>query len=163
MYLNLLPMAVSLMIFSIDTHGVWWADLLTLVGAFWSTPAAVIILVIITKWTLIGKMHPCTQVIGRWHCVRYWLVDRLMLGSTFRTTIRLLGSTPVNGAILRSLGAQVGKRCFLNDLTFGADVDMIDLGDDVFAGSQVVLIARSQLAVSTPGIFEEVVHCLRSR
>jgi carbonic anhydrase/acetyltransferase-like protein (isoleucine patch superfamily) len=46
--------------------------------------------------------------------------------------------------VLRMLGARVGKRCILNDMSIGSDVGFVTIGDDVFFGSQVIVCARSE-------------------
>ena len=118
LYLSLLPMACGLTACGISTGQVWWLDALKVVAVFWGGLLVSIITAILAKWVLIGKVQqPCTQVVSRWHCVRYWVVDRLMLGSPFRTTTELLAGTPLAGAVLRMLGAKVSEKCMLMDIT----------------------------------------------
>ena len=151
LYLSELPMAIGLAAWGISTGSVWWLDALKLIAMFWGEVVVAIVITIIAKWVLIGKVKPNMRIVSRWHCVRYWVVDRLMLGSAFRSAVMLLAGTPFIGAVFRTLGAKIGDNCMLHDLLVGADVDMVEFGDNVWVGSGVVLVGRSvTTAPSTP-------------
>ena len=140
LYLSLQPMACVLAACGISTGHVWWLHTLKVVAVFWGGLVVAIITAILAKWVLIGKVQqPCTQVVSEWYCVRYWVVDRLMLGSPFRTATELLAGTPFAGAIFRMLGAKIGEKCMLMDIFVGA---MVELGDGVCSGANVVLVGR---------------------
>jgi acetyltransferase-like isoleucine patch superfamily enzyme len=112
---------------------------------------------LVSKWLLVGRIRLppsendsdsgavafADRELGSIGLFRYWLVDRVLLGSIFGSAVGLMAMTPAYSVLLRLFGAKIGKRCLIAGLTIGADIDVIDMGDDVFVGSAVVLVARS--------------------
>ena len=151
LYLGLLPYACSFAVFSVEIQHSWCLAVLKVVGGLWCGSITAILTVIAAKWILVGRLQPGTQVLSRWRLMAHWVVDRLMLGSPFRTAMLELGGSPIPAAILRILGAKVGRRSALLDVTVGADVDLLEIGDDVWTGSAVVLAGRTLVEASSRG------------
>ncbi len=99
-------------------------------------PVAVL-LTVVAKRTLIGAYRPAREPVwGAFH-VRHWLVTQ----AARRIPWALLDETVFAGAVLRALGAKIGKRVHLHQ---GVDVhrggwDLLEIGDDAALGQEAAV------------------------
>lgn len=101
---------------------------LALAGMVVYTVAAVLLTVIL-KRLLIGKYRPMTTPVWSWYYLRHWIVQSVARAIPWN----LLAGTAAYGAVLRMLGANVGKRVHVHrgvNLQQGG-WDLLTLGDDV--------------------------------
>jgi non-ribosomal peptide synthetase-like protein len=122
------------------------------------TALSAIIVVMLAKWTLVGRLKLSerdarrgyrTEQVGALKRLRHWIVDRLMLGALFAYSLRPLSMTPAFPWVLRLLGAKVGKRCLIgSDVRIGSDIDLLELGDGLWFGSEVMFLGRSEVIES---------------
>lgn len=96
-----------------------------------------VLLTVVAKRTLIGAYRPAREPVwGAFH-VRHWLVTQ----AARRIPWALLDETVFAGAVLRALGAKVGKRVHLHQ---GVDVhrggwDLLEIGDDAALGQEAAV------------------------
>ena len=154
MYLSAILLLPPLLLWQIDGLSIVLIPVLSLPPVMMLALATALVL----KWLLVGRIRlPSSgndsdsgavafadRELGSIGLFRYWLVDRVLLGSIFGSAVGPMAMTPVYSVLLRMFGAKIGKRCLIAGLTIGADIDVIDMGDDVFVGSAVVLVARSE-------------------
>ncbi|MBL9089504.1 MAG: amino acid adenylation domain-containing protein [Planctomycetia bacterium] len=99
-------------------------------------PCAVL-LTVVAKRTLIGAYRPAREPVwGSFH-VRHWLVTQ----AARRIPWALLDETVFAGAVLRALGARIGRRVHLHQ---GVDVhrggwDLLEIGDDAALGQEAAV------------------------
>ena len=108
--------------------------LLTAIGVFVLIPPATLLVVVLTKWLVIGRFRAGEYPLWGRYYFRWWTVktvQRLM-------TEQFLTGTPMYPRYLRLLGARVAPDAQLSNLTFGA-ADLIDIGPGVSTAAAVVL------------------------
>jgi non-ribosomal peptide synthetase-like protein len=96
-----------------------------------------VLLTVVAKRTLIGTYRPAREPVwGSFH-VRHWLVTQ----AARRIPWSLLDETVFAGAVLRALGAKIGRRVHLHH---GVDVhrggwDLLEIGDDAALGQEAAV------------------------
>ncbi|MFO0931282.1 MAG: amino acid adenylation domain-containing protein [Planctomycetota bacterium] len=96
-----------------------------------------VLLTVLAKRSLIGAYRPAREPVwGSFH-VRHWLVTQ----AARRIPWALLDETVFAGAVLRALGARIGRRVHLHQ---GVDVhrggwDLLEIGDDAALGQEAAL------------------------
>jgi len=110
-------------------------------------PPVKLLVVILIKWSLIGKFVPqnTKERLRPYNLFRYWLMSKLLPGGDLAGVARLVGTHyEVISMIYRALGAKVGKRVYWPGT--GLDIveyDMFEVGDDVVFGSRSVIMTSS--------------------
>lgn len=90
---------------------------------------------IIGKWISIGKAKPGEYPLYGVYYFRWWLAERFVAMVDTLT----IANTPLLPAIMRFLGASVGRHCQIGTLYVGAAFDLVSIGDDVVLGKETVL------------------------
>ena len=92
------------------------------------------VIIIASKWLVIGKMKEGDYPLWGTYYFRWWFVKTMqqLLPSQF------LNGTPVYPAYLRMMGADVANDAQLSSFVIGA-VDLLTIGNDVTISSEVVL------------------------
>ena len=117
----------------IDT-GSHLAALLTAVAAYLLIPPLTLLVVVLTKWLVIGRIREGDYPLWGSYYFRWWTVKTVqrLMPEQFMT------GTPMYPRYLRMLGARVAPDAQLSNLTFGAS-DLIDIGPGVSTATAVVL------------------------
>ena len=117
------------------------------------TMAGSLLLILVAKWTIIGRVSLRgadfrDETMGRIAQLRYWIVDRLILGVVLFAACGPTGMTTYP-LVLRLLGAKIGRRVLGEGLRVGADVDLVEVGDDVWFGHHSAAVCRSVIGPPT--------------
>ena len=108
--------------------------LLTSIGVYVVIPPVTLLVVVLTKWLVIGRYKPGEYPLWGSYYFRWWTVktvQRLM-------PEQFLTGTPMYPRYLRLLGARVAPDAQLSNLSFGAS-DLLDIGPGVSTSAAVVL------------------------
>ena len=108
--------------------------LLAAVGAYLLMPPVMLVVVVLTKWLVIGRFREGDYPLWGSYYFRWWTVktvQRLM-------PEQFLTGTPMYPRYLRLLGVRVAPDAQLSNVTFGAS-DLLDIGAGVSMSSAVVL------------------------
>jgi acyl-CoA synthetase (AMP-forming)/AMP-acid ligase II/acetyltransferase-like isoleucine patch superfamily enzyme/acyl carrier protein len=104
-------------------------------------------LIIIIKWTIIGRFKPMKEQEKQssWNCFRYWIMAKLMPGGGLCGVSKLVGTHyEVISIIYRLLGAKIGKNIYWPGSGLEiVEYDLLEIGDDVVFGSRSVVITSS--------------------
>jgi non-ribosomal peptide synthetase-like protein len=109
--------------------------ILTAYAVFVVIPPALSIVAIAGKWMILGKAKPGEYPLYGVYYFRWWFADRL----TSLANPKLMADSGLYPVFLRACGAKVGKFCHLGALQIGPCADLIEIGDDVVIGGDVVL------------------------
>ncbi len=117
----------------LDTHAPLQA-LLTSICAYLLMPPTILVVVLLTKWLVIGRFREGDYPLWGGYYFRWWTVKTVqrLMPEQFMT------GTPFYPRYLRMLGARVADDAQLSNLTFGAS-DLIDIGPGVSTATAVVL------------------------
>src|SRR5262249_8194830 len=112
------------------------APLLYLAGAS-AYAAAATAFAVLLKWALIGRYRPLRAPVWGGFFVRNWMVQQ----AARLIPWRLVEGTPLQAAILRALGARIGKRVHFHRGVnlYQGGWDLLDVGDDAAIGQDVAL------------------------
>ena len=108
--------------------------LLASIGVYIIIPPATLLVVVLTKWLVIGRFKVGDYPLWGSYYFRWWTVktvQRLM-------PEQFLTGTPMYPRYLRMLGARVAADAQLSNMTVGA-VDLLDIGPGVSTSAAVVL------------------------
>ena len=108
--------------------------LLTAFCFFCFIPPLLILLGVITKWTLIGKFKEGDYPLWGSYYFKIWVVKT----TQELVPIQFLNNTPLYAIYLRMLGAKVAHSAQLSAIKIGAE-DLITIGEDVSISSDVHL------------------------
>ncbi len=97
-------------------------------------PPGLIVIAIVAKWTLLGRVREGRYPLWGSMYFRWWLVSRLT--DLVNTTV--LADTPLLVLFHRAMGARIGPRVHLGSLTTGVD-DLIAIGAGTTLGSGVTI------------------------
>jgi non-ribosomal peptide synthetase-like protein len=111
-----------------------WAILATY-GIFVVIPPCLTILAITAKWLILNKVTPGEYPLYGVYYFRWWLAERLAA----LVNAKLIADSALYPHFLRAMGAKVGQFCHIGAMTVGACADLIEIGDDVVIGADVVL------------------------
>mmetsp|Transcript_1799 Transcript_1799/g.2830 ORF Transcript_1799/g.2830 Transcript_1799/m.2830 type:complete len:1652 (-) Transcript_1799:132-5087(-) len=104
-------------------------------------------LVILLKWSLIGKFVPLSgaEKQSDWNLFRYWLMSKLLPGSHLGGVATLVGTHyEIISCIYRALGAKVGERVYWPGSGLEiVEYDLLEVGNDVVFGSRSVILTSS--------------------
>lgn len=110
-------------------------------------PPFLTILAVVSKWVLLGKVKPGEHPLYGQYYFRWWLAERL----ASLVNEKLIADSPLYPTYLRLLGAEIGRGCHIGAMSFGACGDLLEVGDDVIIGadvlSSVCVIERGRLAL----------------
>ncbi|KAI4721128.1 Non-ribosomal peptide synthetase C-terminal [Aureobasidium sp. EXF-10727] len=109
--------------------------ILTAYAVFVVIPPALSLVAILGKWLILGKSQPGEYPLYGFYYFRWWFADRL----TSLVNPKLMADSGLYPIFLRACGAKVGKFCHLGALQIGPCADLIEIGDDVVIGGDVVL------------------------
>jgi non-ribosomal peptide synthetase-like protein len=111
-----------------------WA-ILAAYGIFVLIPPCLTILGIAGKWLILNKAQPGEYPLYGVYYFRWWMAERL----AGMVNTKLIADSALYPYFLRAMGAKVGKFCHIGTLTIGACADLVEIGDDVVVGADVVL------------------------
>jgi non-ribosomal peptide synthetase-like protein len=116
-----------------ETNNVAYS-IFTSIALFSLIPPIFTLIVVGTKWLVIGKMKAGDYPLWGAYYFRWWLVKTMqrLLPAQF------LNGTPLYPAYLRLLGVKVAADAMISDFSFGAE-DLITIGSDVSISSQTNL------------------------
>jgi len=108
--------------------------------------------IVILKWLLLGKLRPASQPRrGTFFLARKWLLDRMLLSPAHHYAAMLVLQTSSTGPLyFRLLGANIGKRAWINQFHFRVGLDTVTIGSDAHFGRES--------CVFTDVVTEEGVH-----
>ncbi|KAH0398506.1 Non-ribosomal peptide synthetase C-terminal, partial [Aureobasidium melanogenum] len=109
--------------------------ILTAYGVFVVIPPALSIVAIAGKWLILGKSQPGEYPLYGFYYFRWWFADRLIS----LANPKLMADSGLYPPFLRACGAKVGKFCHLGPLQVGPCADLVEIGDDVVIGGDVIL------------------------
>jgi len=95
----------------------------------WGIFACIILLVILSKWILIGRFRPCERPLWCSFVWRSELVASLEENVAFPFGVSSLLGTPFMSWWYRALGAKIGSRVYLATI-YLTEADLIEIGDE---------------------------------
>jgi len=115
--------------------GVWWAAVISPVFAVLGLAAytaASVMVAVTVKWVVIGRYRATVEPVWGEYFLRHWIVEQTARAVPWG----LLEGTVAYGAVLRMLGARVGRRVHIHH---GVDLhrggwDLLTIGDDATLG-----------------------------
>ncbi|TLD36704.1 Non-ribosomal peptide synthetase C-terminal [Venturia nashicola] len=113
---------------------VWYAILATYLS-FVLIPILKFVIGVAGKWLSLGRAKPGEYPLYGFYYYRWWLAERFV--ELIEPTV--FSGTVLASALMRSLGAKVGRFCHIQDPLIGAAYDLIDIGDDVLLGRETAL------------------------
>lgn len=87
------------------------------------------------KWIVLGKAKVGEYPLYGVYYYRWWLAEHLVA----LVDMVSIADTPLMPAMLRGMGAKVGRYCHIGITYVGAAFDLISIGDDVTMGKDTVL------------------------
>ncbi len=100
------------------------AIVLGIAAAAAAAPLIALLLPVVAKWLLLGRVRPGRHPLWGWFFCRWWLVRKLIQSAP----IDYLVSTPLFRSYLRLLGARIGNGCHLGSARIDVP-DLIEIGD----------------------------------
>lgn len=97
------------------------------------------LMVLLTKWAIMGKFKPGKAKVFSWYFLKWWLVRRVIHVSALYVWI--FDETPLSSLWLKLLGASIGKRTSLEQ-PYILEPDLVTIGSDC------VLEFETQLSTS---------------
>ena len=94
---------------------------------------ALTVIVVCIKRILVGPYGPLVRPLWSTFVRRTELVTGLYETVVVPSLLSLLTGTPFAAPVLRALGANIGRRCYL-ETTFLTEFDLVNLGDDCVVG-----------------------------
>jgi len=88
-----------------------------------------LVMVIIAKWVLLGRMKPGKHPLWGWYYLRFWFVRQL----TRAVAIKYLAGTPLLSLYYRLLGARIGRDVFMGGAGL-ATPDLLSVDDGTSVG-----------------------------
>ena len=85
------------------------------------------IIAVLGKWVVLGKATAGEYPLYVIYYYRWWLADQFIKLIDMVT----IADTPMLPAIIRCLGAKVGKGCYMGIVYVGPAMDLVSIGDDV--------------------------------
>jgi len=116
-----------------DTSSHVWAIIAALCS-FCLVPPLFIVITVLTKWLVIGRMRPGDYPLWGWYYFRWWLFKAVQK----LTPVEYINGTPIYPLYLRLLGVKVAADAQLSAFIIGAE-DLVTIGNDVSISSGVVL------------------------
>ncbi|OYX12055.1 MAG: peptide synthetase, partial [Rhizobiales bacterium 32-66-8] len=107
-------------------------DILMLMGAYMAVTFAISVIGVVGKRIVLWRATPGRYPLWGVYFFRWWLARQLV---EF-THLGLMQGTPLAPAVMRLLGAKVGKRVCISGLHAGA-IDLLEIGDDVTLGAKI--------------------------
>ncbi len=116
--------------FVVTDNSILEALVLSLLIYLVTTPA-VLLLSIVLKWTLLGRVRPGRYPLWGWYYFRFWLVRAVMRAAP----VRHLSGTPFLVFYYRLMGARIGRNVFLGSQLV-TTCDLLEIGDDSSIGME---------------------------
>ncbi len=98
------------------------------------TPLVMLLLPVVAKWLLLGRVKPGRYPLWGWFFCRWWLVRKLLQTAP----LDFLAGSPLLAPYLRLLGARIGRDCHLGSARIDLP-DQIEIGDGASIGYDVDL------------------------
>lgn len=95
------------------------------------TTPAVLLLSIILKWVLLGRIRPGRYPLWGWYYLRFWFVRAVMRAAP----VRHLSGTPFLILYYRLMGARIGRNVFLGSHLV-TTCDLLEIGDESSIGME---------------------------
>src|SRR5208282_2266769 len=121
-------------------HGIFsptWQALI-LPGVFLATGVAVVIVVALLKWMLVGRYHGRVEPQWAYFVRRSELATGLYESAAVPAMLEWAAGTPFLPAMLRWFGAKMGRRVFL-ETNYLTEFDLVSVADDAQVGMQTSL------------------------
>ncbi len=99
---------------------------------------ALMVLVVLLKWLIVGKYRTRVEPLWSVFVRRSELITGLYEALVAPTLLGLLTGTPWIAPVMRLLGVKIGKRVWM-DTTFMTEFDLVDIGDDAAIGASTSL------------------------
>src|SRR5262249_23676572 len=99
-----------------------------------AAPLVSLMLPVLAKWLLLGRVRPGRYPLWGWFFCRWWLVRKLLQTAP----LDYLAGSPLLAGYLRLLGARVGAGCHLGSARIDFP-DQIEIGTGASLGYDVVL------------------------
>jgi non-ribosomal peptide synthetase-like protein len=139
-----------------------WA-ILAAYGVFVVIPPILSMMAIVAKWLLLGKVKPGEHPLYGVFYFRWWLAERL----TALVNVKLIADSALYPFFLRAMGSRIGSFCHLGTMSVGACGDLVEIGNDVVIGADVVmavsLVERGRLVLKKVTIHDGAIigsHCV---
>ncbi|HTK09268.1 MAG TPA: Pls/PosA family non-ribosomal peptide synthetase [Ktedonobacteraceae bacterium] len=99
---------------------------------------AATLLVIVLKWTIVGRYRPRVEPLWSVFVRRSELITALYEAVAVPSLVGLLTGTPWIAPLLRLFGAHIGRRVWM-DTTYLTEFDLVEVGDDAAIGDTTSL------------------------
>jgi len=137
LYAALLPWLVPTLLMILlltESSASGWQIVAGLAGLAAAMPLMTLILPVLAKWLLLGKVKPGRHPLWGWFFCRWWLVRKLLQTAP----LDFLAGSPLLAPYLRLLGARIGRDCHLGTARIDLP-DLIEIGDGASIGYDVDL------------------------
>lgn len=106
--------------------------------------ASLVIITILAKWTLVGKVQPCDRAEqGSWSRLLHWVVEAMLDRKAFKDAMEPYINTEVLRLVFVCLGMSIGRRACM-DMIACNKPDLLSIGDHVVFGSSVGIICEDE-------------------
>jgi non-ribosomal peptide synthetase-like protein len=109
------------------------------------------------KWLVLGKAKPGEYPLYSTYYYRWWLAGHFVKLLDMVT----IADTPMMPAMMRCMGASIGRSCHIGILYVGPAMDLVSIGDDVCFGKDILLstswIERGRLILKEVRVDSEAI------
>lgn len=116
----------------------WWLIVLAVPAVALLCSVAVVVLVALLKWVVVGRYRPRVEPLWSLFVRRTEFVTGIYEAAAVPALLGVLSGTPMLGPLLRLYGVKVGRRSLV-DTTYITEFDLVRIGDDTLVGPDVSL------------------------
>jgi hypothetical protein len=106
----------------------------TVIILYVATPVSLLVVIVVVKWLLVGKVTAGRFQLTLGLCFRHWLVNRL-LTSIYPMAMSIYFSTWIENAVLRALGMRIARNVSTAGIIAHSDLDLVTVKEQQFFGS----------------------------
>jgi non-ribosomal peptide synthetase-like protein len=134
---SILGLATFATLYGLATVAASWGTLVTVLLApliALASSVAVLLLVAVLKWALVGRYRPRVRPLWSGFVRRTEFVTGIYEAAAVPALLTFLTGTPLLGSALRLFGARIGRRTLI-DTTYLTEFDLVTIGDDASVGA----------------------------
>jgi non-ribosomal peptide synthetase-like protein len=138
---SILGVATFATLYGLSTVAVSWGTVPTLLLApliALASSAAVLLFVVLLKWSLVGRYRPRVRPLWSGFVRRTEFVTGIYEAAAVPALLTFLTGTPLLGPALRLFGARIGRHTLI-DTTYLTEFDLVEIGDDASVGAMASL------------------------
>lgn len=141
LFYSLLPYGLLIQYIWVHTRNVIWC-LLAFCISYVFYPTTLMLVVVVFKRLFFIKIQEGTYKIGTFGAYLWAFVNSLVTFVRFAGNLELFRVTPLLNLYYKGMGAKIGRDVIINSVIV-YDPDLLEIGDNVVIGGDVVLMAHS--------------------